>query len=79
MSLKKLPSNKTRPTDSKQARVLALLHSKQGATIVTMMEATGWQPHPVRGFLTAVVRKKLGHDACLQEDWRRARLSRHRE
>ena len=37
-----------------------MLHSKQGATIATMMEATGWQPHSVRGFLTAVVRKKLG-------------------
>ena len=37
-----------------------MLHSKQGATIATMMQATGWQPHSVRGFLIAVVRNKLG-------------------
>ena len=40
--------------------MLAMLHRKQCATIAAVMKATGWQPHSVRGFLTAVVRTRLG-------------------
>src|SRR5207244_12654924 len=46
--------------NSKQAWVLALLCGPTGASIATVTRSTGWQPHTVRAFLAAVVRKKLG-------------------
>jgi hypothetical protein len=49
----------TRP-DTKHARIIAMLRAPAGATLASIITATEWQPHSVRGFLAGVVRKKLG-------------------
>ena len=51
---------RTAPSDTKQENLLAMLHNKSGVTVPAMMQATGWQDHTCRAFLSAVVRKRLG-------------------
>ncbi|MER8828577.1 DUF3489 domain-containing protein [Mesorhizobium sp. M0938] len=53
-------SKSPKPVDTKTDIVLKKLRLAKGATLQALIEATGWQPHPVRGFLSGTVKKKLG-------------------
>ena len=44
---------------TKQAAVLALLRRPEGASGPQLIEATGWAPHTVRGFLAGLARKGI--------------------
>ena len=52
---------------SKQNVVLALLRRQTGASIAEIIEATGWQPHSVRGFFSGALKKRLGIDVVSEK------------
>jgi len=45
---------------SKSERLIGLLRTPGGATLQALMEASGWQAHSVRGFLSGKLSKQLG-------------------
>ena len=55
----KAPIHNHTRSGTKQSAAVELLRSPSGANIDTLMKATGWQKHSVRGFLAGVVRKRL--------------------
>lgn len=50
----------SQPIPSKQDQVIALMRRAKGISLPDIVEVTGWQPHSVRGFVSAVIRKRLG-------------------
>lgn len=56
----------TAPVPTKLDQLIVLLQAPQGATIIEMMAATGWQQHSVRGALAGAL-KKRGHAIASQK------------
>jgi len=45
---------------AKAERIIDLLKQPSGATLADLITLTGWQPHSVRGFISAQLIKRLG-------------------
>ena len=54
-------------TDTKQAKLIAMLKGKDGATVEEIAAAFGWQAHTVRGAIYGALRKKLGLDVTSEQ------------
>ena len=63
-------------TDTKQAKLIAMLQAKDGATVEQIAAAFGWQPHTVRGALYGALKKKLGLDVQSEKIEGRGRVYR---
>lgn len=61
------PTNAVSNTPSKQAVIIALLRRSDGSNLSELMQATGWQAHSVRGFLSGTIKKKLGLNLISQK------------
>jgi hypothetical protein len=51
---------RTDPQETKQAVLIAMLRAPNRATLAELVDAIGWQPHSVRGAMSAALKKKLG-------------------
>ena len=62
---------------TKSAAVLAMLETRNGASVTEMAASTGWQNHSVRGFLSGTIKKKLGREIAseLVDGERRYRIA----
>lgn len=50
----------SKPATGKLGIMIGLLARPEGATIAQMVEATGWQPHSVRGAMAGSLKKRHG-------------------
>jgi hypothetical protein len=63
-------------TDTKQAKLIAMLEAEDGATVEEIAAAFGWQHHTVRGAIYGALRKKLGLNIVSEKVEGRGRVYR---
>ena len=70
------PTTTVHRRPNKQAMLIEMLEASDGATVAEIVEATGWQPHTVRGTISGTLKKKLGLNVLSEKVDRRGRAYR---
>jgi len=70
------PQARTMREGTKQATLIAMLRSHEGATIDEIVSATGWQSHTVRGAFAGALKKRLGLEVTSEKVEGRGRVYR---
>ena len=68
------PAGSTLCEGIRQATLIAMLRTPDGATIEEIAAATGWQTHTVRGAMSSALKKKLGLEVTSQKIEGRGRV-----
>ncbi len=61
-------------TDTKQAILIEMLRSPEGASIKEISDALGWQQHTTRGAIAGALKKKLGLEVTSEKVENRGRV-----
>ncbi len=61
---------------TKQATLIAMLRRPEGADLDEIAEATSWQKHTIRGFISGALKKKLGLQVTSTKDGQGRRIYR---
>ena len=69
-------ATRTPRAGTKQAALIAMLRSPEGATIEEITAANGWQSHTVRGAIAGALKKKLGLQVTSEKVEGRGRVYR---
>ena len=62
--------------ESKKEQLLALLRQPDGVSLDSLVSATGWQKHSIRGFLSGAVRRTMGLKLVSSKDTSGTRVYR---
>lgn len=73
-SFSKNASKSSPTTNGKLGQIIRLLQRTKGATINDLTDATGWQPHSVRGAISGQLKKRHGLDVTATTDEARGRV-----